>query len=57
MMSVFRLPGGQIRESRGYVANFAQDITPLSTELPRLTSSLSLLILTKNTKKINLKIL
>ncbi len=38
VMSVFRLPGGQLL-SRGYVANFSQDISQLCKLLPRNSNS------------------
>jgi hypothetical protein len=43
IMSIFRLPGGQLL-SRGYVANFSQDISQLCTELPRKTKEIPILI-------------
>ena len=46
VMSVYSLPGGQLL-SRGYVANFSQDITQLCKTLPRLTSEIPLLIVKK----------
>ena len=46
IMSIFRLPGGQL-VSRGYVANFSQDIAPLCRSLPRKTSEIPLLIVKK----------
>ncbi len=46
VMSICRLPVGQLI-SKGYVANFAQDIMPLCNALPRLTKSLPLLIIKK----------
>ena len=46
IMSVFRLPGGQLI-SRGYVANFTQDINELCATLPRLTSEIPALIVKK----------
>ena len=46
VMSVFRLPGGQLL-SRGYVANFSQDISVICNTLPRLTSELPILIVKK----------
>ena len=36
VMSVYRLKGGQLL-SRGYVANFTQDIIQTCYDLPRLT--------------------
>ena len=45
-MSVFRLPGGQLI-SRGYVANFTQDINELCATLPRLTSEIPVPIVKK----------
>ena len=47
VMSICRLPGGQLI-SKGYVANFAQDIMPLCKTLPRLTKSLPVLIIKKS---------
>ena len=46
VMSVFRLPGGQLL-SRGYVANFSQDISELCKALPRKTSEIPILIVKK----------
>ena len=46
VMSICRLPGGQLI-SKGYVANFAQDITPICQALPRLTNTLPVLIIKK----------
>ena len=46
VMSVFRLPGGQLL-SRGYVANFSRDISKLCSTLPRLTSDIPILIVKK----------
>ena len=46
VMSICRLPGGQLI-SKGYVANFAQDITPICQALPRLTNTLPILIIKK----------
>ena len=43
VMSIFRLPGGQLL-SRGYIANFSQDITQLCSELPRKTKDIPILI-------------
>ena len=54
IMSVFRLPGGQLI-SRGYVANFTQDINELCATLPRLTSEIPALIVKKLIKITNLK--
>jgi hypothetical protein len=53
IMSIFRLSGGQLI-SRGFVANFTQDIQPLVNVLPRLPKDLPILILKKRTKKIKL---
>ncbi len=36
VMTICRLPGGQLI-SKGYVANFAQNLSPLCKTLPRLT--------------------
>ncbi len=46
VMSIFRLPGGQLL-SRGYVANFSQDLTPLLQSLPRKTCEIPILIVKK----------
>ncbi len=46
IMSIFRLPGGQL-VSRGFVANFSQDIQPIIDQLPRLPKDLPILILKK----------
>ena len=46
IMSVFRLPGGQL-VSRGFVANFSQEIQPIVNVLPRVPKDLPLLILKK----------
>jgi hypothetical protein len=46
VMSIFRLPGGQLL-SRGYVANFSQDIQPICKILPRLTNNIPILIVKK----------
>ncbi len=46
VMSIFRLPGGALI-SKGYVANFSQDISSLCTQLPRKTKDLPLLIIKK----------
>jgi len=54
VMSICRLPGGQLI-SKGYVANFSQDITPLCTQLPRLTKSLPILIVKKADQENNNK--
>lgn len=51
IMSVFRLPGGQL-VSRGFVANFSQDIQPIVNILPRLPKDLPVLILKKK-KQLN----
>ena len=48
ILSIFRLPGGQL-VSRGFVANFSQEIQPIVDILPRLPKNLPLLVL----KKIN----
>ena len=54
VMSVYRLPGGQLL-SRGYVANFSQDVTQLCKTLPRLTSEIPLLIVKKIDQNNNAK--
>ncbi|CAF0995789.1 unnamed protein product [Brachionus calyciflorus] len=46
IMSVFRLPGGAVT-SRGFCANFTQNIQPIVTTLPRLPKNLPILILKK----------
>jgi hypothetical protein len=46
IMSIFRLPGGQLVQ-RGFVANFSQNIQPICDILPRLPKDLPLLILKK----------
>ena len=46
VMSFYRWPGGQLL-SRGYVANFSQDINQLCKTLPRLTKDIPLLIVKK----------
>ncbi|RNA16632.1 ATP-dependent DNA helicase PIF1 [Brachionus plicatilis] len=46
LMSVFRLPGGELT-SRGFCANFSQNIQLLITKLPRLPKDLPILILRK----------
>ena len=46
VMSVFRLPGGQLI-SREYVANFTHDINELCATLSRLTSEIPILIVKK----------
>jgi hypothetical protein len=50
VMSIFRLPGGQLF-SRGYMANFTQDINDICRHLPRLTNSLPLLIIRMKNQK------
>ena len=54
VMSVYRLKGGQLL-SRGYVANFSQDIIQTCYELPRLTSEIPLLIVKKVGQDNNVK--
>ena len=54
VMSVDRLKGGQLL-TRGYVANFNQDILPLCLSLPRLTSQIPLLIVKKIDQDNNVK--
>ena len=54
VMTICRLPGGQLI-SKGYVANFAQDIMPLCKTLPRLTKSIPMLIVRKSDQSNNLK--
>ena len=49
-MSIFRLSGGQLI-SRGFVANFTQDIQPLVNILPRLPKDLPILIIKKKEQK------
>jgi len=46
VMSIFRLKGGQLL-SRGYVANFSQDLIQLCKILPRKTNELPILIVKK----------
>ena len=46
VMSIFRLPGGQLL-SRGYVANFSQDLSSILKSLPRKTSEIPILIVKK----------
>jgi hypothetical protein len=50
IMSIFRLSGGQLI-SRGFVANFTQDIQPLVNVLPRLPKELPILIIKKKDQK------
>lgn len=50
IQSIYRLPGGAI-STRGFVANFKQDIQPISKLLPRLPKELPLLILKKKDQK------
>ncbi len=47
VMSIYRLPGGQLI-SKGYVANFSQDIKSMCHQLPRMTKDLPLLIIKKS---------
>ncbi len=54
VMSVYRLKGGQLL-SRGYVANFTQDILQTCLELPRLTSQIPLLTVKKTGQDNNVK--
>jgi hypothetical protein len=54
IMSIFRLPGGQLI-SRGFVANFSQDIQPICDLLPRLPDDLPILILKKKDQNNNVK--
>ena len=54
VMSICRLPGGQLI-SKGYVANFAQDIMPICKALPRLSNSLPVLIIKKSDQNNNNK--
>ncbi len=54
VMSVYRLKGGQL-VSRGYVANFTQDIIQTCYDLPRLTSQIPLLIVKKVGQDNNVK--
>lgn len=54
VMSVYRLKGGQLL-SRGYVANFTQDIIQTCYDLPRLTSQIPLLIVKKIGQDNNVK--
>ena len=46
LMSIYRLPGGQL-VSRGYVANFSQNLDVLCKELPRIPADISVIILKK----------
>jgi hypothetical protein len=46
MMSIWRLKNGA-RMSRGFVANFQQDISPVLNMLPRLPKDIPILILKK----------
>ena len=46
IMSIYRLPGGA-HISRGFCANFSQDLGPVLKELPRLPKDLPILILKK----------
>ncbi|RNA16317.1 ATP-dependent DNA helicase PIF1 [Brachionus plicatilis] len=50
IMSVNGLPGGAL-SSRGFCANFSQDIQAIVTLLPRLTQNIPLLILKKKDQK------
>jgi hypothetical protein len=54
VMSVFRLPGGQLL-SRGYVANFSQDISEMCKTLPRKTKEIPILIVKKTDQNNNSK--
>ncbi len=47
IMSIYRLPGGQL-VSRGYVANFSQNLDVLCKELPRIPADISVIILKKD---------
>ena len=49
VMSVFRLPNGALI-SRGFIANFSQDIKELTKILPRLPKDLPIIILKKKIK-------
>ena len=49
-MSVYRLPNGQ-NVLRSHMANFVQNISDLVKVLPRMTNTLPILIVKKNTKK------
>jgi hypothetical protein len=54
VMSIFRLPGGALVQ-RGFCANFAQDLTELTTTLPRLPKDIPFLILKKKDQSMNIK--
>lgn len=56
LMIVFRLPGGALT-SRGFCANFTQDIQPVITLLPRLPKNLPILILKKRINQTRVDIL
>ena len=49
-MSIFRLPGGQY-VSRGYMANFSQDIGSLIKQLPHIVKDLPILLIKKKNQK------
>jgi len=50
VMSVYRLSGGQLVNS-GYCASFHQDIQPVTDQLPRLPSEVSIIIIQKKDKQ------
>jgi hypothetical protein len=54
VMSIYRLPGGALI-SRGFCANFMQDIQPICQILPRLSKDLPILILKKKDQMNNVK--
>lgn len=54
VMSIYRLPNGSL-VSRGYVANFGQDITPICRALPRLSASIPLIIVKEDRQTLTQK--
>ena len=53
-MSVYRLPSGQLI-SRGYVANFSQNVNEVCQMLPRLSKHLPMIIVKKKGQENNVK--
>ena len=47
IQSIYRLPGGAIA-TRGFVANFHQDLKEFAQKLPRLTKDIPVLLLKKH---------